>query len=66
MSSHEVKFIVNPNAHLGRAWRTAADLCPIVDEFGDADWAALCEHPPRFSADNVALTASISCSLHMK
>lgn len=34
-----VKLIVNPNADLGRAWRTAADLRPIVDEFGGASWA---------------------------
>ncbi len=34
-----VKFIVNPNADLGRAWRMAADLRPIVDEYGGADWA---------------------------
>jgi YegS/Rv2252/BmrU family lipid kinase len=33
------KTIVNPNADLGRAWRIASDLRPIVDEFGGADWS---------------------------
>lgn len=36
---HRVKLIVNPNADLGRAWRAAADLRPVVEEFGGADWA---------------------------
>lgn len=36
---HQVKLIVNPNADLGRAWRTASDLRFIVDEFGGADWS---------------------------
>jgi YegS/Rv2252/BmrU family lipid kinase len=31
-------LIVNPNANLGRAWRAATDLRPIVEEFGGADW----------------------------
>jgi len=39
MINHKVKLIVNPNADLGRAWHKAADLRPIVDEFGGADWA---------------------------
>jgi diacylglycerol kinase (ATP) len=38
MPQHKVKLIVNPNADLGRAWRNAADLRPIVEEFGGADW----------------------------
>lgn len=33
------KLIVNPNADLGRAWLTAADLRPIVEQFGGADWS---------------------------
>jgi YegS/Rv2252/BmrU family lipid kinase len=33
------KLIVNPNADLGHAWRTAADLRPIVDQYGGADWS---------------------------
>jgi diacylglycerol kinase (ATP) len=36
---HKTKLIVNPNADLGRAWRWAADLRPIVDQFGGADWS---------------------------
>jgi diacylglycerol kinase (ATP) len=39
MPLHKTKFIVNPNADLGRAWHNAADLRPIVEEFGGADWA---------------------------
>jgi diacylglycerol kinase (ATP) len=39
MRKHDVKFIVNPNANLGRAWRQAADLRPIMAEYGGADWA---------------------------
>ncbi len=35
---HKTKLIVNPNADMGRAWRAAADLRPVVDEFGGADW----------------------------
>jgi len=32
-------MILNPNADLGRAWRQAADLRPVVDQYGGADWA---------------------------
>ena len=39
MPKHKVKMILNPNADLGRAWRQAADLRPIVDQFGGADWS---------------------------
>lgn len=39
MVKHKVKLIINPNADLGRAWRWASDLRPIVEEFGGADWA---------------------------
>jgi len=35
----KTKLIVNPNADLGRAWRTAADLRYLVEELGGADWA---------------------------
>ncbi len=38
MPTHSVKLIVNPNADLGRAWRTVADLRPVVEELGGADW----------------------------
>jgi diacylglycerol kinase (ATP) len=38
MPQHKTKLIINPNADLGRAWRTASDLRPVVDEFGGADW----------------------------
>jgi diacylglycerol kinase (ATP) len=39
VAEKKTKLIVNPNADLGRAWRWAADLRPIVDQFGGADWA---------------------------
>lgn len=39
MRNHDVKFILNPNANMGNAWRLAADLRPVMDEFGGADWA---------------------------
>jgi diacylglycerol kinase (ATP) len=38
MPQHPVKLIVNPNADMGRAWHAAADLRPIVESFGGADW----------------------------
>lgn len=39
MPGHKTMFLVNPNADLGRAWRTISDLRPLVEEFGGADWA---------------------------
>lgn len=39
MKSDRIKIIVNPNADLGRAWRSSADLHKIVEEFGNADWS---------------------------
>lgn len=38
MPKHKAKLILNPNADLGRAWRWGADLRPVVEEFGGADW----------------------------
>lgn len=38
MTGHQTKFLVNPSADLGRAWRMVADLSPLVEEFGGADW----------------------------
>ncbi|RME89982.1 MAG: diacylglycerol kinase family lipid kinase [Anaerolineae bacterium] len=35
----KVKLIFNPIADMGNAWRVAADLRPIVQEFGGADWS---------------------------
>lgn len=34
-----VKLIFNPIANLGRAWARVAELRPLVDELGGADWA---------------------------
>lgn len=39
MNKSKVIFIINPNANMGQAWRQAADLRPIMQEFGGADWA---------------------------
>ncbi len=39
MPKHNVKLILNPNADLGRAWRQAADLRPVVEQYGGADWS---------------------------
>ncbi len=39
MPPHKAKLIVNPNADIGRAWRLAADLRPVTEEFGGADWS---------------------------
>ena len=39
MDYKKVIFIINPNANMGQAWRQAADLRPIMQEFGGADWA---------------------------
>ena len=38
MPKNKIKLIINPNADLGRAWLVAADLRPLVDQFGGADW----------------------------
>jgi len=38
MDHPKVIFIINPNANMGQAWRQAADLRPIMQEFGVADW----------------------------
>jgi diacylglycerol kinase (ATP) len=39
MPPHKTKLIINPNADMGNAWRQAADLRPIVEELGGADWS---------------------------
>ena len=39
MPTHAIRLIVNPNADMGRAWRNAAELRPVIEEFGGADWA---------------------------
>ncbi len=35
----KVRLIFNPIADMGNAWRVAADLRPIVQEFGGAEWS---------------------------
>jgi diacylglycerol kinase (ATP) len=49
MPRHDVKIIINPNADLGRAWRSASDLRPVIDEFGGADWSGSAY--PRHAAE---------------
>jgi len=39
MAAKRMKLIINPNADMGNAWRQAADLRPIADQHGGADWA---------------------------
>ena len=39
MNNKKTLFIINPNANMGQAWRQAADLRPIMEEYGGADWA---------------------------
>ena len=39
MNDKKTLFIINPNANMGTAWMQAADLRPIMDEYGGADWA---------------------------
>ncbi len=39
MENRKILFIINPNANMGQAWRQAADLRPIMEEYGGADWA---------------------------
>src|SRR5512135_2434414 len=39
MVGNKTKLLVNPNADMGHAWRTVADLRPLVEEFGGADCA---------------------------
>lgn len=37
--ARKVKLILNPMADMGRAWRVANDLRPIVNQYGGADWS---------------------------
>ena len=39
MTPGKVKVIVNPYANLRRAWKSAAALRPLVEEYTAADWA---------------------------
>jgi YegS/Rv2252/BmrU family lipid kinase len=39
MPTQKTKLIINPNADLGRTWRAASDLRPLVQQYGGADWA---------------------------
>jgi YegS/Rv2252/BmrU family lipid kinase len=38
MNKKKTLFIINPNANMGQAWRQAADLRSVMQEFGGADW----------------------------
>src|SRR5512135_83709 len=37
--SRKVKIILNPVADMGNAWKIANDLRPLIQEYGNADWA---------------------------
>lgn len=37
--ARKVKLILNPMADMGRAWRVANDLRPVVSQYGGADWS---------------------------
>jgi diacylglycerol kinase (ATP) len=37
--SRKVKIILNPVADMGNAWKIADDLRPLIQEYGNADWA---------------------------
>lgn len=39
MPAKKTKLIINPNADLGRTWRSASALRPLVERYGGADWA---------------------------
>ncbi|MFC2026152.1 diacylglycerol/lipid kinase family protein [Chloroflexota bacterium] len=39
MPDKKIKIIVNPNADFGRGYHSAAELRPVIEEFGGADWA---------------------------
>ncbi|MCU0489622.1 MAG: hypothetical protein MUE67_11825 [Anaerolineales bacterium] len=47
MAVQHVRLIVNPNGDLGRAWQARADLRPVVEQCGGADWsgAVFLTHP---------------------
>jgi YegS/Rv2252/BmrU family lipid kinase len=38
VAEKRTKLIINPNADMGNAWRQAADLRPVIQEYGGADW----------------------------
>jgi YegS/Rv2252/BmrU family lipid kinase len=37
--ARKVKLILNPMANMGNTWKVAKVLCPIVAEYGHADWS---------------------------
>ena len=37
--ARKVKLILNPMADMGRAWRAANDLRPVVTQYGGAEWS---------------------------
>ena len=61
MNGHRTKFIVNPNADMGRAWRTVADLRPVVEEFGGADWSGTVY--PTHATELTRQAAEAGCTL---
>lgn len=61
MIGHKTKFIVNPNADSGRAWRAVAAIRPLVDEFGGADWSGTVY--PTHATELARQAAEAGCSL---
>jgi len=61
MTGHKTKFIVNPNADSGRAWRAIADIRPLVEEFGGADWSGTVY--PTHATELARQAAEAGCSL---
>ena len=61
MAGEKRKFIVNPNADMGRAWRIAADLRPLVEEFGGAEWSGTVY--PTHATELAVQAAESGCSL---
>jgi diacylglycerol kinase (ATP) len=61
MTIHETKVIVNPNADKGNAWRIAANLRPLVEQFGGADWSGT--DYPTHAVELASQAAGSGCSL---
>lgn len=61
MPGEKTMFIVNPNADMGRAWRIAADLRPLVEEFGGAEWSGTVY--PTHATELAFQAAESGCSL---
>jgi len=60
----KVKLILNPMADMGRAWKAANDLRPIVQEFkGDISWSGTVY--PTHAMELAKQAAAEGCDLVM-